>query len=215
MWSPRRHPRAAVAALGVLAVLAGATAGGELFHGYAKSGGAYLLHAGVFALLLAGAATALDVTSLPTDRRGAGAALLALLALYPLAVGFIWYDLVVTPPPYYGADPSLAGLALDRLGFVLALAPLPAGYALGAYASAPPDDRSAAVPLLAAALGAGGPAAAYAVAVRGGAHPGFSALFYGLLAVAGVVAALPVALLARWEYADGRDAGSPTVESPA
>lgn len=216
MWPIDRHPRIAIAALGVLSVLIGYTAGGELFHGYAKSGGAYFLHGGVVALLLAGTMTALDRTSLRADLRGAGAAILALVTLYPLAVGFIWYDLVVTPPPFYGADPSMFGLAFDRLGFVLALAPLPAGYMLGAYASAPSDESSPAVPVLAATLVVGGPTAAYVVAVDGGAHPGFSSLFYGLLAFAGIVGSLPFYLVSRWKYADRKDAGcDPAVESPA
>lgn len=194
----RRHPRLALVALGLGSVLLGTTAGGELFHGYGKSGGAYLLHAGVFVLLLAGSTTVGSRhVSVGPGRRGVAAVALALVLLYPLSVLFIWYDLVVTPPPYYGADPTLAGLAADRLGFVLALAPLGAGYVLGADRGSAVASTATAVPATVFLLVLGGPTLAYGVAVANGAHQGFSLLVYLLLGVAGVVGSVPLYVVAR------------------
>lgn len=194
----RRHPRLALVALGLGSVLLGTTAGGELFHGYGKSGGAYLLHAGVFALLLAGTTVAARRVGVGAGRRGVVTVALALVLLYPLSVLFIWYDLVVTPPPYYGADPTLAGLAADRLGFVLALAPLGSGYVLGADRGSSEASTPTAVPATVVLLVLGGPTLAFGVAVANGAH-GLVLFVYVLLGVAGVVGSIPLYVVARSE----------------
>jgi len=198
----RRHPRLVLVVLGVLSILTGYVVSGELFQGYSQSGGAVLVHAGVFALLLAGTMSVCAKVPLRADQNGIVAAVGALIALYPLAVGFIWYDLVVTPPPYYGGEPTLVDMARNRLGFVLALAPLTAGLIAGAFVSTPPEKRSVVVPVLASAFAVGGPALGYQLAVIGGAHPGFAKLLYVLLAFSVGVGSLPLYVIARWEYDD-------------
>lgn len=198
----RSHPRAILVTLGLLSVLVSYTAGGELFHGYGKSGGAYLLHVGVFALLLAGTMALDQRWKVDAGWRGLVVTIFALAALYPLAVAFIWYDLVVTPPPYYGANPSLIALAVDRLGFILALTPLSMGYVLGAYRSTSADTRSPVILILMVLLVVSGPALAYVIAVMNGSHPGFALLFYILLGFAGVIGSFPLYIIAQGRYDD-------------
>ncbi|MFD1589303.1 hypothetical protein ACFR9U_20185 [Halorientalis brevis] len=195
-----RHPRRALCVLGAISILTGYLLGGELFHGYSQSVNAVLVHAGVYALLLAGTMSLCAQTSMRGDRCGLVAAFLALVVLYPLAVGFIWYDLVVTPPPYYSGNPTLVNMARNRLAFVLGLAPITAGFIAGASLATPREERSLVVPILAIALVIGGPIMGYSLAVQGGAHGGFAMLFYLLLALGAGIGSLPLALFAKLEY---------------
>jgi hypothetical protein len=167
--------------------------------GYGKGAGAYLFHAGVFAVLLAGADTLLVrlVPDASPDRRALVAGALALPALGAVATGLIWYDLVLTPPPNYGADPTLAGFVRDRFGFALAFAPLAAGHAVGLWWGRPADERWRPTPGVAPLTALVALMGSYAASLGSGTHPGFAFLFYLLLGVAGVVAAVPLALLGR------------------
>ncbi|AQL42284.1 hypothetical protein BV210_05955 [Halorientalis sp. IM1011] len=195
-----QHPRLSLVVLGASTILIGYLLDGELFHGYSLSITAVLLHGGVFALLLAGTMTLCGRTALPPDLCGVVSALLAFAVLYPLAVGFIWYNLVVMPPPSYGGDPTLVSMACNRLAFLLGLAPITAGVVAGAYLATPRDKRLLRVPLLAVLLVIGGPTMGYWVAVQDGAHSGFAILVYLLLAVGAGLGTLPLALFAKLEY---------------
>lgn len=135
----RRWPRLALALLGGLELLMGYAIVRDLIEGYWP--GTYLFHVGLLALLLAGLPTVLAQTEWYPDRRGVITVGLALGGLYLLAVGLLWAGLV--PPPYFPADPSVLGLAVDRLGVLLLLTPIAVGYVLGATANEPaPASRT-------------------------------------------------------------------------
>ncbi|RXK51993.1 hypothetical protein [Halorientalis pallida] len=195
-----RRPRLSLSVLGTTSILTEYLLSGELFHGYSLSVNAVLLHAGVFSLLLPGTMTLCVKTSLRSDLCGVVSALLTLAVLYPLAVGFIWYDLVVTLPPYNAGNPTLVGMARNRLTFVLGLAPITAGVISGAYVATPREKRSLAVPILACALVIGGPALGYWLAVQSGAHGGFAMLLFVLLALGAGLGSLPLAVFTKLEY---------------
>lgn len=204
-----RRPRLSLSVLGTISILTEYLLSGEFFHGYSLSVNAVLLHAGVFLLLLAGTMTLCAQTSLRPHLCGVVSALLALAALYPLAVGFIWYDLVVTPPPYNAGNPTLVGMARNQLTFVLGLAPITAGVISGAYVATPREERSLVVPILAGALVIVGPAMGYWLAVQNGAHGGFAMLLFVLLALGAGLGSLPLAVFTKLEY----DASSDEQES--
>lgn len=198
MKAVRHHPRLALAGLGVLAVLAGYTDGWRLLHGYEKRGGAFLLHAGVYALLLAGVAALLDhVAGTGTARRALGEAALAMAVLFPLAVGFTWYDVVIDPPPMWELPPSITYMAIDRLELVLALSPLGAGHVLGGTAR-PAAGRPTRGAVVAGLFAVSGPVLAAALAVMSGAYPGRVIPLHLTVGFASLAGALPVSLLARW-----------------
>jgi len=235
MRPSRRWPRLALALLGGLHVVAGEATLGVLFEGYGP--GAYLIHVGAFALLLAGLPTVLARTGLYPDRRGVVTAGLAFGVLYPLAIGLLWAGLVT--PPYFPTDPSGLGLAVDRLGFVLLLTPIAAGYVLGAAANATvatgrtrrrpsrqgrsrgtgaPDARRSGdlwgrtpdptgLAVLAALLA---PMLGSVVVMLGpgGEYTGGPFLLYWAALFAGGVGTVPFYLVARWGY--GGDVGSPS-----
>jgi hypothetical protein len=197
----RRRPRAALATLGVLLIVLPYAVDRTIPYGYSTSPGAYALHVGTFAVLLAGTTALLARTAGRPDYRAAAAAVLALAVLYLLAVGVAWYDLAVASSTSAGSAPTLAELAVDRLVVPLLLTPLVSGYVLGAFDAAGADGRSAAVPTFAVALVVVGPVGANAVAASVGIPHGLAFLAYASMAVASVVVALVFYLVARWVYA--------------
>jgi len=206
----RHHPIRALTAIGISTVAAAYAVEGGLPLDPSLS--ASLLHAGTYALLLAGTATALDRVSALPDHRGVAAAVLALAALYPVAIVLVR----VSPPAHYDPAPSLAALALDRLEVVPVLMPLTAGYVLGTFDGAPRDGRSAAIPVFAVALVVAGPVLAASVAARDGGLHFFTVGVYGLSAVGTVVGSIPLYLVGRWESADpAGTSGDATPEPPA
>ncbi|WP_121821970.1 hypothetical protein [Halostella salina] len=206
----RTHPAFALVGLGVLAALSGIMLGGDVFFGYGKFGEAYVFHVGVFAFALAGAMTLVRRTSLQASYRAVATASLALVALYLCAVVLLWYDVIVTPPPIYSPDPTLAGLALDRVSMALALTPLAAGYVFGADSVTSPGSRGETVPSVLVLFVLGSFALAARIDSSGGAHPGFVGLIYQIVLVVGVVAALPFYVVASWEFAERSDGASAT-----
>lgn len=227
MHPSRRRPRLALAVLGGLKAIAGYATVGLLFTGYGP--GAYLIHVGAFALLLAGLPTVLLRTGLHPDRRGVVTAGLAFCGLYPLALGLPWAGLV--PVPYFPSAPSALGLALDRLGFLLLLTPVAAGYVLGATpatttgrtrsglrrrprtngasAARRPADRSGApdLPALAILVGLLAPLIGYVILTvgPGGEQTGPPFLLYWGALFAGGLEAVPFYLVARWGYREDGD----------
>ncbi|WP_299266879.1 hypothetical protein [Halorientalis sp.] len=195
-----RHPRLSLLLLGTVSILTEYLLSGELFHGYSLSVNAVLLHAGAFSLLLPGTMTLCAQTSIRTDLCGVVSALLALAVLYPLAVGFIWHHLVVTPPPYYDGTPTLVGMARNRLTFVLGFAPITVGAISGGYIPTPREERSLAVPILAGVLVIGGPAMGYWLAVQSGAHGEFALLLFFVLALGAGLGSLPLAVFTKLKY---------------
>lgn len=191
----RREPRRALAAAGVLVVLLQFVATGDRLHGYGKLGGAFLLHAGLLAVLVALTATAADRLSLSQSRRNLAVTIAAIAALYPLAVGLMWYDLVLTPPSPRYAPPTLPEIARDRLEIVLLFGPLAAGYAVGGVDTDAPGREYltvAVAPLLCC-----GPVVAAWLAIAGGAHPGFTGGIYAGAWFVTLLAGVPFFLVAR------------------
>ncbi|WP_135819651.1 hypothetical protein [Halostella litorea] len=197
----RRRPRSALVAFGVLILLGTYGLDRTVAYGYSTSFGAYALHVGAFAVLLAGTTVLLPRITGRPDYRAAVTAVLALTALYLLAVAVAWYDLAVASSTPTASDPAFAELAVDRLVLPLLLTPLVSGYVLGAFDAVPADGRSAAVPTFAVALVVVGPVGANAAAASDGVHHGLTFLGYVMMAVASVVVALVFYLVARWTYA--------------
>lgn len=200
MRSVRERPHLTLVGLGGLAILLSYTAGNELFHGYAKSGGGYLLHAGMFAVISGVSATVFsNIDEMNTTSKAFASMTVAFILLYPIALGFIWYDIIITPPPNYGANPSLFDLAIDRLGFVLSLSPLGAGYVLGAY-KARPSATQRKIPVLTLFLVLCASVLAYGIALLNGGHPGFTLLFYAMLTGVGILGSIPFYVVAKARF---------------
>lgn len=201
MRRSRGRARKALAGIGAATVVVALAIDGGAVHGTAASVAGTAVHAGAFAVLVAGAATALDRTAVRPALRGVAAAAVALAALYVLAVGYVWIDPSLGPPSPTGPPPTIADAALGRLSVVPLLTPLASGYGIAAFDGASRDGGTAAIPIFAVALAVTGPVLAAAVGASG-ARSGLVLVAYGVLTVGSVVASVPFYLAGRFENGD-------------
>jgi hypothetical protein len=174
-----------IVALG-FALLVASLADGELLHGYGVGPSAALFHVGLLYVVLGVGAISLG------SRRSLLVAVGVHAAFFVLACALMYYDLVLVPPEY-GTVPSVVGVVVNRAQLALALLPVTVGYLAGAPGRAGKWRRE--TPMFVVAAGAG-PVLGLAVALSGGAAPGFTHLVFAFLGLGAFVTGVPLYLVA-------------------